>query len=432
MLSTVVVVAAAMVVLIVALGLLLSRLASEAVDQELTDRAVALVSGTRVADDGTVRVAPRALVDGDAVLARSGRVLAGAVDGRVAPVLPGMLDEVMATRAGDGSGVRREADDEARVLVQPFRAGGRDLVAVVDEPLGAYERVEQLALAASIGLGVVVVLGAGALAAWTTRRALLPVTTMAEAAEEWSRTDLDRRFGPESRGAASEITRLADTLDGLLDRVATAIQGEQRLTAELAHELRTPLAGVQGTVELALLRDDLDPGLRADLEEVHTAGRRMADTISTLLALAREQAETGGQVGAASTRLGDALAGLPLEGVRLPESAGWEALSVRAPRTLVTGALAPLLENAHRHARGVVALEVHPRPDQVVLRVRDDGAGVPAEQDEVVFLPGTSTSGGTGLGLAVARRLARSFGGDVVVHRGGSGGSFDLVLPRLP
>ena len=84
---------------------------------------------------------------------------------------------------------------------------------------------------------------------------------MAERAAEWSEHDLTHRFdlGPPT----NELAALGETLDHLLDRVASAIRSEQRLTAELAHELRTPLTSIQGSADLALLHGVDDPEIRA-------------------------------------------------------------------------------------------------------------------------------------------------------------------------
>ena len=75
---------------------------------------------------------------------------------------------------------------------------------------------------------------------------------MAERAEDWSAQNLARRF--DLGLPVNELSQLGQTLDHLLDRVAQAIRAEQRLSAELAHEIRTPLAAIRGSAELALLR----------------------------------------------------------------------------------------------------------------------------------------------------------------------------------
>jgi signal transduction histidine kinase len=97
-------------------------------------------------------------------------------------------------------------------------------------------------------------------------------------------------------------------------------------------------------------------------------------------------------------------------------------------------ALAPLVDNARRHARSRVAIEISAVDGLVRAAVRDDGPGLDSERAEHVFAPGVRRSGdghrGAGLGLPLARRLARSCGGDVTVGEG-PGGCFVLALPAV-
>ncbi len=97
-------------------------------------------------------------------------------------------------------------------------------------------------------------------------------------------------------------------------------------------------------------------------------------------------------------------------------------------------ALLPLVENARRHARSTVRLELSSDAGRVRLAVRDDGPGLDPRLSERAFEPGVRVddepNGGSGLGLPLARRLARSCGGDVVTGPG-PGGCFVLELPPL-
>jgi signal transduction histidine kinase len=94
----------------------------------------------------------------------------------------------------------------------------------------------------------------------------------------------------------------------------------------------------------------------------------------------------------------------------------------------VEQALQPLLANAVRHARVVVTVQLERDDGHVLVHVLDDGEGIDPDEVEHVFAPGNSASGGAGLGLPLARRLARAAGGDVVAMAGNGG---HLVL-RLP
>lgn len=120
------------------------------------------------------------------------------------------------------------------------------------------------------------------------------------------------------------------------------------------------------------------------------------------------------------------------EGVGLEPPDPATPLRVAADANEVAQALHPLRENALRHARTSVRLGSRQQGGSVVFEIQDDGGGLSASDSETVFEPGVSgVSGvaGAGLGLALARRLARSLGGDVATDPSAEGGSFELRLP---
>lgn len=258
-------------------------------------------------------------------------------------------------------------------------------------------------------LAAITVILVGVVAWVTTRRVLDPVRQMAERAEEWSAQDLGRRFG---LGApVNEFAQLGHTLDHLLDRVAQAIRDEQRLTSELAHELRTPLTAVRGSAEIALLRAPEDQALQTDLREIAAAATRMDLVISTLLDVARNRPVEGASqvseiVEAVSALVPPHLV-LEVRHGRLPSIAANAELAVRA--------LAPLVDNAVDHARHRITLAITAEASGVVFAISDDGDGIGAEPSLDLFTPGSSGNGGTGLGLGISRRVARSLGGDVTL-----------------
>jgi two-component system OmpR family sensor kinase len=105
--------------------------------------------------------------------------------------------------------------------------------------------------------------------------------------------------------------------------------------------------------------------------------------------------------------------------------------SIAAPRDLVVRAIVPLIDNAVQHARSRITLTAEDRPDTVELTVSDDGPGVPDALREEVFQPGvTYRDGGAGLGLGIARRVARSFGGEITLAEGTDGACFVVSMPR--
>ncbi|MFC5727862.1 MULTISPECIES: sensor histidine kinase [Nocardioides] len=394
----------AMALLTLVLQLLLADLTRRNVDALLEDRADAVASSAVATSTGDRLVVPDADLDaGVVVYDDQGRQVTGTAT-------RGLQREYDALGTTDRREYR-DIDDEIRLIAEPFAtdSGSRGVV-VVSERLAPYEQAERYALIVSLVTGLLATGAAAAIAAWVTTRALRPVGVLATTAAEWSEHDLARRFdlGPPT----NEITSLAATLDTLLDKVSMAISSEQRLTSELAHELRTPLTAVQGTADLVLMREELPVSAREDLEEISVAARRMAATIETLLELARSDVTL---LAAASCSLVEVV-----DEVVCSLSAGRGSFAVDidddrvgAPRDLVLRAVAPVVENAARFARATVTVTSSTADGHGVrLLIADDGPGIPEGLDDI-FEPGTTSGSGAGLGLAIARRVARSVGGEL-------------------
>jgi signal transduction histidine kinase len=329
-------------------------------------------------------------------------------------------------RAGRAAERDAPGPGDLRLRAQPVRAAngqvvGAVVVAVPTEPL---ERLQKEVLVGSLVIAALILLAGGLALRTAIDRALEPVAQMTASAQDWGAHDLDRRFdlGP----PRDELTGLAATLDGLLARIAASRRHEQRFAAEVAHELRTPLAGIIGRAELAIA--ETGPGADAEREEALQAvirqSRRMTTAVETLLAMARGELDpTAGSADlAALAREHEDVDVVAPPG--LPRAEGEPEVLRRA--------LAPLVDNARRHAASHVTLEVSAAGSRVRLAVRDDGPGLDADVGERAFEPGYSGSdgGGAGLGLPLARRLARSCGGDIMVGDG-PGGCFVLDLPAL-
>ena len=221
----------------------------------------------------------------------------------------------------------------------------------------------------------------------------------------------------------------------MLDRLSESLRHEQRFSAEISHELRTPLAAIIAETELALRRDRGPGEYRSALAEVHARAQQLQRIVESLLATARAEADAHGErcdpVAVVEAMLADARGAGPetrLEIVR-PDRTG----TVVATPDTVERILAPLLENARAHATAAVEVRIERDGDRVVVTVTDDGPGVAAAESERIFDPGYRAGGsgdGTGLGLPLARRLARTIGGEVGCSPApGPGGRFFAALP---
>jgi two-component system, OmpR family, sensor kinase len=301
--------------------------------------------------------------------------------------------------------------------------------------LAPYEEAQHTAVIASVALSVIVLIVVAFVTRWILATALRPVSSMTASVRDWSEHDLDRRFdlGPPH----DELTELAETLDRMLDRNATALRREQRLTAEISHELRTPLARIATQSELALRRDRQPEQYRTVLATVRRNATVMTRIIDTLLTAARASAGTHPESASATEiaqRAADAAAELArANGVDLVvEVVDGDSL-VAADVDLATRVLSPLIDNACRYGRTRATITVGRDGRDVVFTIEDDGQGVDAAERDQIFLPGVrgdraTATPGAGLGLALARRLADSVGGTIDAIPGSTG---DFVV-RMP
>ena len=325
---------------------------------------------------------------------------------------------------------------DLRLYAVPVLSHGKRVGTVVAATsLGPYEESRRTALVGSLVFAVLVLGLVAAAAWWLLAHALQPVVQMTRQAAAWSERDLDKRFALGE--PTDELTELAATLDGLLDRLATTLRHEQRFSAELSHELRTPLARVIGEAELALRRERGADDYRAALEVILRNAQQLARTVDALVAAARHQVETlrgsadAYDVAASAVEAGVSAAGDRELAVRVEPPP--QPLRVGVDRDFGERILQPVIENACRYGRSAVSVSIGRLDGTVAYLVEDDGPGVAEDEREAIFEPGSrgragsgDGSSGAGLGLALARRLARSVAGDVVA----TGEGFRITLPR--
>jgi len=312
----------------------------------------------------------------------------------------------------------------------------RGTVYVLATPLPAENAVHAVDRWLIAGLPVAVLLVA-AVAWWAAGSALRPVERMRAELARITAADMTSRVPPPETG--DEIARLAETMNATLDRLADAAERQRRFVADAAHELRSPLAGLRNTVEVALAHgDSADPQvLRATIERLH----RLTDDLLLLARLERTAPAAGKPVDL--TAIADELAGE--RRYRVPPE---ERIVVDAAEpALVTGReeelarlLGNLLDNACRYARDRITVTVaKPKPGWVRVVVRDDGPGIPEADRERVFERFARVDeardrghGGAGLGLAIARDIAERHGGRLYAARSAGGACLVAELPQTP
>ncbi len=328
---------------------------------------------------------------------------------------------------------------DIRLYAEPVVVDGRRLGTVVAGiSLSPYEQTRRTALYSSLAFGVLVLLVVAFAARWLLAGSLRPVARMTRQAAKWSEQDLDQRFdlGPPH----DELTELAATLDGLLDRLAASLRREQRFSAELSHELRTPLSRVITEAELALRRERTAGEYRDALVQVLRNAQQVARTVDALVAAARHEAGLGrgtSDAFAVAAEAADACAAIAAErelAVEIEPQPGPIRLGI--DHELAERILQPIVENACRYGKTRVPVSIRRRSSVVEYTVHDDGAGVADDERERIFEPGVrgraavnGGEGGAGLGLPLARRLARSAAGEIDAEPGGAGATFLVRLP---
>ena len=417
------VVTAALVATIAAFNLLLAHQLSADASRLAHSRAAAALALLRPSGGKlVVRETPDAAApDAQVWVFSRGRTLeapfAGELVGRAARQLAGRAPASTDVSAAD-----------TRLYAAPVVAGASRLGTVVAAvSLAPYEQTRRTALLASLALGAVLLLAAALGARWLLASALLPVARMTRQASEWSERELDQRFALGE--PHDELTELAGTLDALLDRLAAGLRREQRFSAELSHELRTPLARIIAESELALRREREPEDYRAALELVHANARRLTQTVDALVAAAWHEAGaprgTADAFAVASETV-DACSALAAErGLQLEAQPPPRPIRLGVEADLAERILQPVVENACRYGRSAVQLSVARADGAVAYSVADDGPGVDVDERERIFEAGArglaaanGAEGGAGLGLALARRLARSVSGDVTAREG--------------
>jgi len=330
-------------------------------------------------------------------------------------------------------------------LNAPTRVDGAQLTLAVDTSLvsGARRTLRRVLLIT----GVIALLISAALVAAAVRLALRPLDSMAALAKAVSQGNRGYRLAPTRTD--TEIGQTAQAFDELEGAEARAHQAEERtraFLADAAHELRTPIAGVQAAAETLLHHDDqLGHSERQHLQSLLVReAERAGALISDLLAAARLDAGIDLDLAPVSLRT---LVHGEIDRARLlhPEAtvtmSGPEVVA-RADAAKVSSILRNVIDNAMRAAgpHGKVYVVVGEHDQFAIAEIWDSGPGVPSSERERIFERlvrldhgRANDAGGSGLGLAIARGYARAHGGDLSCEDPrGIGAMFRLVLPLEP
>jgi signal transduction histidine kinase len=250
------------------------------------------------------------------------------------------------------------------------------------------------------------------------RRLARPLEELAKAADRLgsgAARPLGRRYG------VQELDRVAEGLDGSAQRITDLLSAERDFAVDASHQLRTPLTALSMRLEEMVAAADYPDVVREEGAAALTQTERLADVVSQLLGRARRSITGAPELAS-------------VDEIVAQQVIEWEPAFRRVSRKLeVTGAkglcayatpggaaqvIATLLDNALVHGAGAVTIRTSQTRRSVVVEVRDEGNGVPADLVPRIFERSVSGApGGTGLGLALARTVAATDGGQVVLVR---------------
>jgi two-component system heavy metal sensor histidine kinase CusS len=279
------------------------------------------------------------------------------------------------------------------------------------------------------------------------RRGIRPLREMARTTRHISSTNLRERIQPE--GYPSELASLASTFNKMLDGLEESFERISRFSADIAHDLRTPVNNIRGEAEVALARartvDEYREVLGSCLEEAV----RLSDLIGDLLFLARAESPLA-HLHRESVNVGELLSGIreyyeaPAvdRGVSLSAVVPNEPVIAQLDRTLLQRAVGNLVSNALAHTPPgkSVVLGASVEPAAVRIDVSDAGVGIPPGALPRVFdrffrvdESRSQASGGTGLGLAIVQSIMLLHGGNVeIASKVGQGTQVTLRVPVSP
>ena len=281
-----------------------------------------------------------------------------------------------------------------------------------------------------LGSSPVLLLLIGLTGYWISSRSLRPVDEMTQAARSIGANNLSGRLPvPPAR---DEISRLAEAWNEMLGRLEESFVRMQRFTEDAAHELRTPLAALRTTADLALRRERDPQEYRDALSQAGVIAERMNQLAEGLLSIAR------GDYAPARQRMervdfGALVRGMAAEmqplfddkDLRLDVSVPSKPIPIQADPDGLRRVLAILLDNALKYSYpgGEVALTVENGAEGPALAVSDTGCGIPPESLTRIFdrfyrvdSSRDRKTGGYGLGLSIAQQIARSHQGQIVAE----------------
>lgn len=268
-----------------------------------------------------------------------------------------------------------------------------------------------------------------------------PISKLSQATRKFAGGDLHTRLDIKRRDELGDLSR---EFDRMAERIETLVTSEKRLTQDISHELRSPLARLNVALELARVK--ANPESQSLIERISTESNRLNEMISRLLVLSK--LETGSENFEKHelnlTKIFEQVAAdadFEAQGngksVKITQK---DAVKVFGNETLLRSAIENVLRNAVRYTKDATAVDVKLARNgkTAIVSIRDRGAGVPEEDLEKLFRPfyrvsqaRDRKSGGIGLGLAIAERAVHAHSGSIKAENTDEGLAVEIVLPLI-
>jgi len=358
------------------------------------------------------------------------------------------LPEVRRAMAGaTGTVLRRRGDYQPRYAlewlsrasavrvhyVRPILAGGRvvGILMLSRSPRGLFLGIYQDRGKIALGVGLIF-LTLLLLAGLLSRGISQPIEALSEATQNVARGAVAVPEPPPT--AAIEIRNLYLNFAAMADRIERRSRYLKDFAAAVSHELKTPIAGIKGAVELLAEHPEMSEEERrrflgnaaADADRLSHLLKRLLDLARADMATAPEAATTAPEQPALKVADAHRRPGFAVE-VRLDG-----VPPVAAPAELLEAVLETLVENSAQAGAQVVTIAGRGEGNRIVLSVADDGHGIAEADPERIFEPFHTSrrgEGGSGLGLPIARSLLAACGGSIAARPAGRGALFELSLP---
>lgn len=273
-----------------------------------------------------------------------------------------------------------------------------------------------------IGLIVIIIIGSRA-----SKKFLSPVYTMTETVKEISISALDKRL--DVRGSKNELKDLAKTFNDMLDRIQLSVEQQNQFVSDASHELRTPISVIQGYANLLDRwgKDDKEI-LDESIEAIKSESENMKALIEKLLFLARGDKNTQ-KVEKQNFMLNELIDEILKETKMIDTKHNIQGdhndvLEISADKKLIKEALRIFIDNSIKYTPEgeIIRLDSYKKDNSAVITVSDSGMGISSEDLPHIFdrfyradKSRTKTSGGTGLGLTIAKWIVGKHSGEIQV-----------------